>query len=91
MLNGLEMITKTYLLSKKYGMDIFDLNLRISSGQAIKDIPEFASRLSAETIRSAIKSPADVAKVIVCGSPSMNYEVHQALVRILPDDRIQIM
>jgi ferredoxin-NADP reductase len=31
-MNGLELITKTYLLSKKYGLDIFDLRLRISTG-----------------------------------------------------------
>lgn len=54
-LNGLEIITDTYLMGKKHNMDIFELHLRTSSGESIKGIPEFSARLDFQTVGSVFQ------------------------------------
>lgn len=90
-LNGLELITKTYILGKQYEMDIFDLHLRISTGENINKVPQFLPKLNADTIKNDIKDSGEIKKVFVCGSPQMNYELYHGLVRVVDESKIQIM
>ena len=72
-------------------MDIFDLYLRVSGGETMEGIPQFLPKLNAETIRSVVKGEKEVKKVIICGSPAMNYDIYNGLIQMLPEEKLHIM